>query len=122
MSETKQSKQEEIREGIAKDLAVIDAREHAEFQYCTREDVWQATLDNGMADLYLEDAHLIMVGLHSQGVVIKVAEIQEISRGGAADPEAYAAPGVGVSWERSSSTFRAFKDADYVATMPLIEG
>ena len=65
-------KQEEIREGMAKDLAVIDVRGRAEYEHHTREDIWQAVLDEGTDEAYLEDARLIMVGLHSQGVVIKV--------------------------------------------------
>jgi len=50
----------------------------------------------------------------------KREEIREIV-GGAADPEAYAADKVGVSWERSAPIFGDFKRAGYVAVEPLIE-
>jgi len=39
----------------------------------------------------------------------------------ASSPECYYAEGVGLSWERNAYMFRAFKEAGYQPTVPLME-
>ena len=96
------SKQEDIMEHIATQFAV--ARQEGALRRFT----------DGKSD-----AMDLMDYLRSQGMVIKVGDIEEIV-GTTSDPEAYSAYGVGVSSERSAPTFRMFKEAGYVATEPLI--
>lgn len=66
------TKQDRIREGIAKDLAVIATRGRPKYAYYTREDTWQAVLAEGIDGDFLEDARLIIVGLNAEGCVLKV--------------------------------------------------
>ncbi len=69
------TKQDKVREGIAKDLAVIATRGRPKYAYYTREDTWQAVLAEGIDGDFLEDARLIIVGLNAEGCVLKVEEL-----------------------------------------------
>ncbi|KKM05816.1 hypothetical protein LCGC14_1750220, partial [marine sediment metagenome] len=68
------------------------------------------------------EVEFIMNYLHSQGVVIKVAEISDDVAQTASDGETRTAIGRGmtlVSTSRSVDIFRSFKDMGYVAVEPL---
>ena len=51
--------------------------------------------------------------LAKEGYVKQIGCIRELPRA-AADPEAFVADGIGVSWERSAPIFREFMEAGYV--------
>jgi len=94
---------EEIKEAIYKDskskvnwTQVVTPRDYK---------VAQAQLNKVLND---PDLALIIGGIH------------EII-GGGADPEAYVASGVGVSWERSAPVFGEFKRAGYKQVIPLAD-
>jgi hypothetical protein len=108
------TKQEEIREGIALRLYEASVKWTGLDTYPQWDETYDAIRDDWrrQADGYLSY-------LHSQGVVIKTGGIQEIIRG-AADPIAYKADNIGISWERSAPCYKLFKDAGYVAVEPLI--
>jgi len=114
------SRQQEIREGIALliptdcDKCYLDGNREVRSGCDDLEEPGSPCL----LQLFLAKEYLTY--LHSQGAVLKVGEIREIIRG-AADPEAYIADGLGVSWERSAPYFRQFKEAGYTLTEPLIE-
>ena len=69
-----------------------------------------------------DDAYNILSYLQSQGGVLQVNEICEVTQT-ASEPETYVASGNGIvllSSERTFDIYKAFKDAGYVAVGPLI--
>lgn len=108
------TKQEEIRED--------EARTFYENSDICKTIAW-LDLPAETKDSFFHKADNLLYRLHSQGCVLKVDEIKEILPDSAAENVRYQATGNGIfllSSDRTSSVYKAFKDAGYVAVEPLI--
>lgn len=104
---------EEIREGLTKQEWIQKYLEDI------LADAWRKGAHKQGIDV-TEEAEHARLHLSKWGVVLKVGEIQEIPHA-AASPDAFYAPGIGVTWERDAPVFRLFKEAGYTLSERLIE-